>query len=324
MSKQLREHIRRQLKTILESKYGYYKDKDGRIQKGDLAQAWKERMKSAIEDTDDQDDLSLKNVLKNLKDGSKSKEFKNVIKKKEDERKEEDITEDDVKKAKRGALEAKIVADTLDKEAKEKEGKLKDIDEVINTEDPNTAIKLSKTDPDADVNLVKPGTLKKESKKKLKDYINEMIPSLLEADEEEESQEDDAFVPNHYDPEYIPREAEQILEKLGLTPIDRYVDFVNFMDSIPKSIKIVLMNGSDFLLYFDEDGLMLKIGANEIDLSDNRNLPEAQSMINDLLMGPIDVPEEEEEEEAAEEEAPAEEEPAAEEEPEEETEEPPT
>ena len=115
MSKQLREHIRRQLKTILESKYGYYKDKDGRIQKGDLAQAWKERMKSAIEDTDDQDDLSLKNVLKNLKDGSKSKEFKNVIKKKEDERKEEDITEDDVKKARKGALEAKIVADTLDK-----------------------------------------------------------------------------------------------------------------------------------------------------------------------------------------------------------------
>ena len=320
MSRQLREHIRTQLKTILESKYGYYKDKDGRIQKGDLAQAWKERMKSAIEDTDDQDDLSLKNVLKNLKDGSKSKEFKNVIKKKEDKLKEEDITEDDVKKAKKGALEAKIVADTLEKEAKEKEAKLgegqKENDDVTKA----TVDLANKTKAKADADIKDAMTTKEgidPSKKKLKDYINEMIPSLLEVDEEED-QEDDAFVPNHYDPEYIPREAEQTLERLGLTPIDRYVDFVNFMDSTPKSLKVVLMNGSNFLLYFDEDGLMLKIGSNEIDLSDDRTLPEAQDMINDLLMGPIDVPEEEEEEEAAEEEVPAEEEPAAEEEPEEE------
>ena len=78
------------------------------------------------------------------------------------------------------------------------------------------------------------------------------------------------------------------------------------------------MNGNSFLMYFDEDGLRLQIGANEIDISDDRTLPEAQDIINDLLMGPADVPEEEEE---AAEEIPAEEEPVAEEEP---TEEEPT
>jgi len=332
MSRQLREHIRKQLKTILESKYGYYKDKDGRVQKGDLASAWKERMKSAIEDTDDQDDLSLKNVLKNLKDGSKSKEFKKVIQKKQKEIKEDEITEDDVTKAKKGALEAKIVADALDKEAKEKEDKLregeaedkiaddlekkaaqKDIEagdlETQALKARQKAIDKNKIEKKAEIGNVK------ESKKKLEEYIKEMIPSLLEADEEE-GQEDDAFVPNHYKPEFIPREAEQTLERLGLTPIDRYVDFVNFMDSTPKSLKVVLTNGNSFLLYFDETGLLLTIGANEIDLSDDRNLPEAQDMINDLLMGPVDAPGEEGEEDmGAEEEVPAEEEPAAEEEP---------
>ena len=36
MSRQLREHIRKQLKTILESKNGYYKGRDGRIKQGDF------------------------------------------------------------------------------------------------------------------------------------------------------------------------------------------------------------------------------------------------------------------------------------------------
>lgn len=281
MSKQLREHIRTQLKTLLESKYGYYKDKDGRIQKGDLAQAWSQRIKSAVEDEEDRKDLSLKNVMKGIKD-------------------EEDIKEDAAADKLRDDLESKaaqkqIEADKLDIAAAEaaKKAALKSTEnEKENLEELN-------------------------SKKKLKEYINEMIPSLLEVDEEE-SQEDDAFVPNHYKPEFIPREAEQALEKLGLTPIDRYVDFVNFMNSVPKSLKVVLTNGNSFLLYFDEDGLRLQIGANEIDISDDRTLPEAQDMINDLLMGPTDVPEEEEEEPAAEEETPTEEEPAAEEEPEEE------
>jgi len=150
------------------------------------------------------------------------------------------------------------------------------------------------------------------SKKKLKEYINELIPQLLE----QEDEEDDAFVPNHYKPEFIPQEAEQALEKLGLTPLDRYVDFVNFMDSTPKSLKVVFLNGNSLLLYFDELGMTLVIGAQEIDLTDERNLPVAQNAVNNLLMGPVDTPEEESEEDiGAEEEAPSEEEPAAEEEP---------
>ncbi len=272
MSRQLREHIRTQLKTLLESKYGYYKDKDGRIKQGDLATAWKERIKSAVEDEEDRKDLSLKNVMKGIKDEKDIKE----------------VTDDEVKNK-------EIELATLKKKQSEEE-----LNQAKKMEEAGLSPKQKKADFAA---------LK--SKKKLKEYINEMIPSLLEVDEEE-GQEDDAFVPNHYKPEFIPRESEQALEKLGLTPIDRYVDFVNFMNSVPKSLKVVLTNGNSFLLYFDEDGLRLQIGANEIDISDDRTLPETQDMINDLLMGPVDVPEEEEE---ATEEVPAEEEPAAEEEP---------
>ena len=315
MSNQLRKHIRTQLKTILESKYGYYKDKDGRIKQGDLATAWKERIKSAVEDEEDRKDLSLKNVMKRIKD-------------------EEDIKEgpedDAAKKAEIEANNATIDAANKRKEAAKLTQKAADKEIATTKADNSTTEKL----PESKKNFKKLSPKQKKiaqaapppdkitgadfaalkSKKKLKEYINEMIPSLLEADEEE-GQEDDAFVPNHYKPEFIPREAEQALEKLGLTPIDRYVDFVNFMNSVPKSLKVVLTNGNSFLMYFDEDGLRLQIGANEIDISDDRTLPEAQDMINDLLMGPVDVPEEEEEaaEEVPEEEPAAEEEPAEEE-----------
>ena len=306
MSNQLRKHIRTQLKTLLESKYGYYKDKDGRIKQGDLATAWKERIKSAVEDEEDRKDLSLKNVMKGIKD-------------------EEDIKEEMTPEQK--TARQKEISDLKTKLSKEKDPEkqgifkadIKAIEDQMKMEEAELSPKQKKiaqaAPPPDKITGADFAALK--SKKKLKEYINEMIPSLLEVDEEE-GQEDDAFVPNHYKPEFIPREAEQALEKLGLTPIDRYVDFVNFMNSVPKSLKVVLTNGNSFLLYFDEDGLRLQIGANEIDISDDRTLPEAQDMINDLLMGPVDVPEEEEEEEAAEEEAPAEEEPAAEEEPEEE------
>ena len=306
MSNQLRKHIRTQLKTLLESKYGYYKDKDGRIKQGDLATAWKERIKSAVEDEEDRKDLSLKNVMKGIKD-------------------EEDIKEEMTPEQK--TARQKEISDLKTKLSKEKDPEkqgifkadIKAIEDQMKMEEAELSPKQKKiaqaAPPPDKITGADFATLK--SKKKLKEYINEMIPSLLEVDEEE-GQEDDAFVPNHYKPEFIPREAEQALEKLGLTPIDRYVDFVNFMNSVPKSLKVVLTNGNSFLLYFDEDGLRLQIGANEIDISDDRTLPEAQDMINDLLMGPVDVPEEEEEEGTAEEEAPTEEEPAAEEEPEEE------
>ena len=290
MSNQLRKHIRTQLKTLLESKYGYYKDKDGRIKQGDLATAWSQRIKSAVEDEEDRKDLSLKNVMKGIKD------------------------EEDIKEATPEEVDnAKKILD-LEKKTTQEKKKQSDLDNMEEAELSPKQKKIAQAAPPPD-KITGADFAALKSKKKLKEYINEMIPSLLEVDEEE-SQEDDTFVPNHYKPEFIPREAEQALEKLGLTPIDRYVDFVNFMNSVPKSLKVVLTNGNSFLLYFDEDGLRLQIGANEIDISDDRTLPEAQDMINDLLMGPVDVPEEEEEEDmGAEEEAPAEEEPAAEEEP---------
>ena len=306
MSNQLRKHIRTQLKTLLESKYGYYKDKDGRIKQGDLATAWKERIKSAVEDEEDRKDLSLKNVMKGIKDEEDIKEEMTPEQKTARQKEISDLKtklskEKDPEKQGIFKADIKAIEDQMKMEEAELNPKQKKIAQAAPPPDKITG---------ADFAALK-------SKKKLKEYINEMIPSLLEVDEEE-GQEDDAFVPNHYKPEFIPREAEQALEKLGLTPIDRYVDFVNFMNSVPKSLKVVLTNGNSFLLYFDEDGLRLQIGANEIDISDDRTLPEAQDMINDLLMGPVDVPEEEEEEGTAEEEAPTEEEPAAEEEPEEE------
>lgn len=304
MSNQLRKHIRTQLKTLLESKYGYYKDKDGRIKQGDLATAWKERIKSAVEDEEDRKDLSLKNVMKGIKD--------------EEDIKEGETEDKAAQNAIKIAADAEIKAAQLKLKAAQEKKKEADMQkEGKNLEELSPKQKkIAQAAPPPD-KITGADFAALKSKKKLKEYINEMIPSLLEVDEEE-GQEDDAFVPNHYKPEFIPREAEQALEKLGLTPIDRYVDFVNFMNSVPKSLKVVLTNGNSFLLYFDEDGLRLQIGANEIDISDDRTLPEAQDMINDLLMGPVDVPEEEEEEGTAEEEAPTEEEPAAEEEPEEE------
>lgn len=279
MSRQLRKHIRTQLRVLLEEKEkkGWVKSakSDRNFIPGDLENFdWRDAL------ADKPRDLSLKNVMKGIKDEEA----------KEKEEKLKEGPEEDAKNEKEKALNLKKQALEQAKKAAEK----------------------AKLAAQAGIKDTEAGNLEElDSKKKLKEYINEMIPSLLEADEEE-GQEDDAFVPNHYKPEFIPREAEQALEKLGLTPIDRYVDFVNFMNSVPKSLKVVLTNGNSFLLYFDEDGLRLQIGANEIDISDDRTLPEAQDMINDLLMGPTDVPEEEEE---AAEEVPAEEEPAAEEEP---------
>lgn len=292
MSRQLRKHIRTQLRVLLEEKEkkGWVKSakSDRNFIPGDLENFdWRDAL------ADKPRDLSLKNVMKGIKDEEDIKEIEeNPALKAQREK---------TNKAEMDALKAK--------EAKAKE----DLAQAKNMEEAELSPKQKKiaqaAPPPDKITGADFAALK--SKKKLKEYINEMIPSLLEADEEE-GQEDDAFVPNHYKPEFIPREAEQALEKLGLTPIDRYVDFVNFMNSVPKSLKVVLTNGNSFLLYFDEDGLRLQIGANEIDISDDRTLPEAQDMINDLLMGPTDVPEEEEE---AAEEVPAEEEPAAEEEP---------
>jgi len=330
MSDKLRQYVKEQIQTLFESKYGYFKDKDGRVQKGDLASAWKARMASAIEDVDDQKDMSLKNVLKSMKDKSKSKDFKKVIQKKEKKIKEDEITEDDVTKLSKEAIEAKIVADALSKEAKEKYSKLKEGEaedaaaQAAEKQAADMDVKAAALKMKAAQEKKKEADMAKEGvdpfKKKLKEYINDFMPSLLEVDEEE-SQEDDAFVPNHYKPEFLPFEVEQALDQLGMRPIDRYVDYVNFVDSLPKSAKIVLINGNEFDLYFDEDGLTLKAGAEEVDLSDTRNKNKAQYIINQLLVGPVDEPGEEGEEggeEAGGEEAGAEEPPAGEE-PEEET-----
>ena len=161
MSKQLREHIRTQLKTILESKYGYYKDKDGRIKQGDLAQAWKERIKSAVEDEEDRKDLSLKNVMKGIKD-------------------EEDIKEATPEEV----TNAKKILD-LEKLTTQEKKKQSDLDNMEEAELSPKQKKIAQAAPPPD-KITGADFAALKSKKKLKEYSNEMIPSLLEVDEEEE------------------------------------------------------------------------------------------------------------------------------------------
>ena len=96
MSRQLREHIRRQLRVLLENKEKGYIPKDDKFEKGSLEDfnfrdkvadkprdssirnQYKTAMKSAIDDMDGEVP-SLGEVLKKMREDAKSEEFKKVI-----------------------------------------------------------------------------------------------------------------------------------------------------------------------------------------------------------------------------------------------------
>ena len=119
-----------------------------------------------------------------------------------------------------------------------------------------------------------------------------------------------------------PQEISDALKMtLQLDPLVRYVDTLKAVNSLPPSYEVRLLNGTSFMIYYEDFGLMVKIGTKDYYLDDSSELLMAKKHINSLLTDPIlktsgeeetempDTPEDVPADEPAEE--PAEEEPEA-------------
>ena len=104
----------------------------------------------------------------------------------------------------------------------------------------------------------------------------------------------------------IPLEIQIALEeKLKMSPIIRYVNYIKAVNSIPPSYEIYLHNNRSFLMYYEDFSLMVKIEGREYYIIDLEERSNAIEHINRLLVPnavqPIEEPEEETEEEPTEE-----------------------
>jgi len=119
-----------------------------------------------------------------------------------------------------------------------------------------------------------------------------------------------------------PQEISDALKMtLQLDPLVRYIDTLKAVNSLPPSYEVRLLNGTSFMIYYEDFGLMVKIGTKDYYLDDSSELLMAKKHINKLLTDPIlktsgkeetemsDTPEDIPADEPAEE--PAEEEPEA-------------
>jgi len=119
-----------------------------------------------------------------------------------------------------------------------------------------------------------------------------------------------------------PQEISDTLKMtLQLDPLVRYIDTLKAVNSLPPSYEVRLLNGTSFMIYYEDFGLMVKIGTKDYYLDDSSELLMAKKHINKLLTDPIlktsgeeetemsDTPEDIPADEPAEE--PAEEEPEA-------------
>ena len=119
-----------------------------------------------------------------------------------------------------------------------------------------------------------------------------------------------------------PQEISDALKMtLQLDPLVRYVDTLKAANTLPPSYEVRLLNGTSFMIYYEDFGLMVKIGTKDYYLDDSSELLMAKKHINSLLTDPIlktsgeeetempDTPEDVPADEPAEE--PAEEEPEA-------------
>ena len=119
-----------------------------------------------------------------------------------------------------------------------------------------------------------------------------------------------------------PQEISDALKMtLQLDPLVRYVDTLKAANTLPPSYEVRLLNGTSFMIYYEDFGLMIKIGSKDYYLDDAKELLMAKKHINSLLTDPIlktsgeeetempDTPEDVPADEPAEE--PAEEEPEA-------------
>ena len=132
--------------------------------------------------------------------------------------------------------------------------------------------------------------------KQLKEYIKKEVSRLME--------------------EKYPAPAEivsALKDDLKLNPLIRYVDTLKAANTVPPSYEVRLLNGTSFMIYFEEFSLMVKIGVKKYYLGDMDERNEAIKHINKLLTDPQFNPNAGTEEEGGEFEEPAAEEPAEEE-----------
>ena len=85
-----------------------------------------------------------------------------------------------------------------------------------------------------------------------------------------------------------PQEISDALKMtLKLDPLVRYVDTLKAANTLPPSYEVRLLNGTSFMIYYEEFGLMVKIGTKDYYLDDAKELLMAKKHINRLLTNPI-------------------------------------
>ena len=73
---------------------------------------------------------------------------------------------------------------------------------------------------------------------------------------------------------------------LMLNPLIRYVKELKAANTIPPSYEVRLLNGTSFMIYYEEFSLMVKIGTKEYYLGDEKEKNFAIKHINKLLTDP--------------------------------------
>ena len=106
--------------------------------------------------------------------------------------------------------------------------------------------------------------------KQLREHIKKTISTLMEA-------------------KYpAPEEIIMALRKdLKLNPLIRYVNTLKAANTVPPSYEVRLLNGSSFMIYYEDFSLMVKIGTKKYYLGDDNEKLQARNHINRLLTDPI-------------------------------------
>ena len=73
---------------------------------------------------------------------------------------------------------------------------------------------------------------------------------------------------------------------LMLNPLIRYVKELKAANTVPPSYEVRLLNGTSFMIYYEEFSLMIKIGTKEYYLGDEKEKNFAIKHINKLLTDP--------------------------------------
>ena len=73
---------------------------------------------------------------------------------------------------------------------------------------------------------------------------------------------------------------------LKLSPLIRYVNTLKAANTVPPSYEIRLLNGTSFMIYYEDFSLMVKIGSKKYYLGDFQEKNQAIDQINKLLTNP--------------------------------------